>query len=119
MFKFTACLSLILATILCCVGFAQDAKPAAAPQLSAAQKLEIRDAQLAFYDAKAALEQTPQYQQMNQTQTILSSIVQKVLKEAGVDTATYQLQNDLTLVKAPAAKAGVPPKPPVVEKETK
>lgn len=87
--------------LVMCAAFAQSS----GPELTDAQKLKIRNAQVEFFTAKSNLEQTPQFQQMNTAQAKLNDVVQEVMKEAKLSQSDFQLQNDLTL------KDIRPPKP--------
>jgi hypothetical protein len=80
------------------------------PQLTDSQKLSIRNAQVEYFTAKAQLEATPQYQQMNAAQAKLNDAVQKALKDAGIDQNKFQLQGDLSLIEL-RPSAPTPPKP--------
>jgi len=82
--------------------------PPEKPHLTDAQKLEIRNAQIAFFQAQAELQASPVYQQFQKAQQHLNETAQKVTKEAGVDPAKFSLGPDLEFT--PTSQKPEPPK---------
>jgi len=71
------------------------------PKLTDSQKLEIRTAQVEFFQAKTTLESTQQYQAFQQAQVKLNEVVRRVQKDAGVDPAKFTLQPSLEFEAVP------------------
>ena len=89
--------------IACAIGLLSQS---VTPKLTEAQKLEIRTAQVEFFQAKTNLEATPVFKQFESAQAKLNQTVQKVLAESKVDQKEFQLGNDLEFTAVPK-----PPKP--------
>lgn len=77
---------------------------ASLPKLTDAQKLEIRNAQVDFFQAKTAMEATREFQQFQGAQNKLNEIVLRVQKDAKVDQSKYRLEQSLEFSEIPQPK---------------
>jgi len=66
------------------------------PKLSDAEKVEIRNAQVEMYNAKARLDQSQEAAAFQQAQSHLTDVVNRVLKNEKIDAQKWQLQMDLS-----------------------
>ena len=97
-------LGFALFIIACAIGLLSESK---VPKLTDAQKLEIRTEQVAFLQAKDAMESTPQFKQFQDAQSKLNQSVQRIMAEAKVNQSEYTLGPDLEFTAVPK-----PPAPP-------
>ena len=105
-------LALIFGSLLAFKLGAQDK----APTLSAAEKLEIREAQVQLLSAQQSLEQSPAYTAVNSARDHMNDVLQKVVKDEKVETTKWQLDNDLNFVPVGGAKPPAPSTPPPAAK---
>jgi len=71
------------------------------PKLTSEQKLEITRAQVAVYQAKEVLEQTPQFKAFQNAQNNLNETALRVQRESKVDPTKYTLGQDLEFTPVP------------------
>ncbi len=90
----------LLFLIACAIGLLSQAKDLK-PKLTDQQKLEIRSAQVQFYQAKEVLEQTPQFKAFQNAQNQLNETALRIQREAKVDPAKFTLGQDLEYITVP------------------
>ena len=71
------------------------------PVITEKQKLEIRTAQVAVYQAKEVLEQTPQFHSFMATQNQMNEISLRVQREAGCVPPKWQFTQGLECLEVP------------------
>ena len=76
----------------------------AEPVLTAEQKLEIRNAQVVMFQAKRALESTPQYKAFVEAQDKMNQVALRIERESGADPKKWQFTQDLEYVPVPEKK---------------
>jgi hypothetical protein len=74
----------------------------AKPVVTEKQKLEIRTAQVAVYQAKEVLESTPQFRAFAQTQNQMNELSLRVEREIGCIPPKWQFTQELECVAIPA-----------------
>jgi hypothetical protein len=103
--RYTARLVFVLYLLSCFwVGAQEKKEPPKKPILTDAQKLEIRNAQVDWMNAKSILEGTPQYKMFAEKQEKLNEVVARA--QAGVDQSKFKLEPTLEFseIKQPEKK---------------